>query len=258
MKKPKTKKPLVSVVLPVFKSEKFLKPCLESLSAQSYKNIEIIAVVDYLGDKSLKILRKHKKIDKRLRVYSNLQTYGLASTLNRLIKLSKGHYIAFMDPAAVAMKQRITKQLRYLVKNPKVAAVGAQATLRDNKGKKLGKTEFPQSHEEIYSQLLAGASMKFETVMVDKTRLPSDILKFKRNTAYPFVYIDVFMKIGIYKELANLGENLMKLSQISSQNKDLINIKKKLSFIKLLFESTTNYEYKPSFRSLLSPILNIK
>lgn len=255
MKKPKTKKPAVSVILPVYKSEKFLESCLEGLSGQSFKKIEIIGVVDYLGDNSLKILRKYKKKEKRLRVYSNLQTYGLASTLNRAVRLSKGGYIAFMDPLAVAAKQRVSKQVKFLVKNPKVAAVGTQATILDNKGKKLEKTQFPQSHEEIYSQLLGGTSMRFETVMVDKTRLPKDILKFKRNTHYPFVYIDVLMKIGVYRQLANLKDSLVTIRENKEKTKDLISLHKRLTFIKLLFESTTSYEYKPSLKSLFSPIL---
>ncbi len=247
--------PLVSIVLPVYKSEKHLESCLESLSSQSYKNIEIIAVVDYLGDESLKILRRYKKIDKRLRVYSNLQRYGLASTLNRLISLSKGDYIAFMDSQGIALKTRISKQVKFLVENPKVAAVGSQAILIDKDNKKLSKTEFPQIHVDIYRQLVAGASMKFETAMVDKTRLPKDILKFKKNTHYPFVYVDVFMKIGIYKELANLKDNLLNARQLTKDNKQIINLEKKLSFIKILFDSTTNYEYKPSLKTLFSPIL---
>lgn len=247
-------KPLVSIILPVFKSERFLESCLQSLSSQSYRNIEIIAVVDYLGDKSLKILRKHKKIDKRLRIYTNLQRYGLASTLNRLVSLSKGQYIAFMDPNGTALKSRITKQVSHLTKNSKIAAVGSQTTIVDENNEKLTMSEFPVSHDQIYGHLLGGESMRFETALVDKTRLPKDILKFNRSKHYPFVYADVFMKIGLYKELANLKENLV-IGRINSEKNDLINIKKRLAFIKLLFESTTLYEYKPSLRSLFSPII---
>lgn len=249
------KNPLVSIVLPVYKSEKFLENCLESLSSQSYKNIEIIAVVDYLGDESLKILKRHKKIDKRLRVYSNLQRYGLASTLNRLVKLAKGDYIAFMDSQGIASKTRISKQVKYLINNPKVAAVGSQAIFLDEDNKKLAKTELPENHDDIYGTLVAGNSIKFETAMVDKTRIPKDILKFKKNTHYPFVYVDVFMKIGIYKELANLKDTLVKARQLSKNNKEMFNLNKKLSYIKILFDSTTNYEYKPSLKTLFSPIL---
>lgn len=255
MNKSNKNKALVSVILPVFKSEQHLEACLQSLSEQVYSNIEIVAVVDYLGDRSLKILRKYKKIEPRLRIYSNLQRYGLASTLNRAVGLSKGHYIAFMDPMGVMLKSRISKQVSFLTNNPKIGAVGTQITLLNQSNKNANNSAFPLEHEEIYKHLIGGVSMKFETAMVAKTRLPKDILKFKKNTRYPYIFIDVFMKIGQYSQLANINNRLVLIREISDNTKQLLNIKKNLAFLKLLFESTTDYEYKPSLRSLISPIL---
>lgn len=248
-------KPLVSIILPVFKSEAHLEACLKSLSNQSYKNIEIVAVVDYLGDKSLKILKKHKKIEPRLRVYSNLQRYGLAATLNRGVGLSKGQYIAFMDSAGMAHKTRISKQIKHLLKNPKIAAVGSQIGVINSINRRIGESVFPLLHQDVYRDLLGSGSLKFESVTLDRTRLPKDILRFRKDKAYPFVYADVFMRIGLYKEIENLNEKLMFIRDFSNKSKQSLNIDKKLSFIKLLFESTTNYEYKPSIRSLFNPII---
>lgn len=250
-----TKKPLVSILLPVFKSEKFLEECLWSLSTQNYPNIEIVALVDYLGDDSLKILRKHKKLDKRLRIYHNIQRYGLPATLNRLAKFAKGYYIAFMDPNGIALKTRISKQVRFLEENPKIAAVGTQTIEVDLEGKIISKSEFPKDHDEIYKHLITGGTMKFETALIDKKRLPKDILKFKKGTHYPFVYADVFVKIGQFKELANLNNKLVTTRQL--KGKELINIKKKATFVKLLFESTMNLDYRPSLKSLFTPLLRI-
>jgi glycosyltransferase involved in cell wall biosynthesis len=255
MNKANPNKPLVSLILPVFKSEKFLSKCLESLINQSYKNIEIVAVVDYLGDDSLKILRKYKRSDKRLRIYSNLQRYGLASTLNRCVKVSKGRYIAFMDPNGVAAHSRINKQVKFLKENEKIAAVGSQIITINEKNKSIATSLFPQATEEIYRHLIGSESMKFETVMVDRNRIPKDILKFKKNTHYPYIFVDVFMKIGQYKELANINEPLVKVREIIKDNNQIIRIDKKITFLKLLFDSTTNHEYKPSLKAIFSPIL---
>lgn len=250
-----TQKPLVSILLPVYKSEQYIESCLESLSSQSYKNIEIVAVVDYLGDNSLKILRKYKKIDKRLKVYSNIQRYGLASTLNRCVSLSKGQFIAFMDPNGIAKPTRINKQVKFLQENEKIAAVGSQITIVDKNGKKTGESLFPYTNDEVYSHLIGSQSMKFESVTLDRRKLPKDILKFKKGTHYPYVYVDVFMKIGVYKEIANINESLIKVREFVKENKQIINLNKTATFIKLLFDGTTNYEYKPSIKSLFSPIL---
>lgn len=250
-----TPKPLVSILLPVFKSEKYLEECLWSLSAQNYPNIEIVALVDYLGDDSLKILRKHKKIDKRLRIYHNIQRYGLPTTLNRLARLAKGHYIAFMDTNGIALKSRISKQVRFLEDNPKIAAVGTQTTEVNLEGKIIDKSQFPSAHDDIYKHLISGRTMKFETAVIDRKRLPKDILKFKKGTHYPFVYADVFVKIGQFKELANLNNKLVTTRQL--KRKELINIGKKATFIKLLFESTMNLDYRPSVKSLFTPLLRV-
>jgi glycosyltransferase involved in cell wall biosynthesis len=255
MNKANSNKPLISVILPVYKSEKFLENCLNSLSRQTYSNFEIVAIVDYLGDESLKILRKYKKTEKKLRIYHNLQRYGLASTLNRGIRLSKGSYIAFMDSTSIADRSRLAKQVKFLKNNPKTGAVGSQIAYINDKNREISNLEFPLLHEDIYSHLITAETFKFETAMIAKTRLPKDVISFKKDKAYPFVYADVFVKIGLYKELANLPEKLLKIRDFSNQKKELIRLDRKVSYLKLLFESTTIYEYKPSLRSLFSPIL---
>jgi len=255
MNKANPKKPFVSIILPVYKSERYLEACLNSLSKQTYENIEIIAVVDYLGDKSLKILRRHKKADKRLRIYNNLQRYGLASTLNRAVRLSKGQYIALMDSTAIADRNKISKQLNFLKKNDKVGAVGTQITVINDKNRKISTSYFPLLNEDIYGHLMTLKYFKFESAMIAKTRLPRDIIKFNKGTTYPLVYSEVFLKISKYAQLANLPDSLMRIREISSQNKKLIRLDKRLSFIKVLFESTTQHEYKPSIKSIFTPII---
>jgi glycosyltransferase involved in cell wall biosynthesis len=255
MNKANPKKPFVSIILPVYRSEKYLEACLNSLSKQTYQNIEIVAVVDYLGDKSLKILRRHKRSDKRLRIYNNLQRYGLASTLNRAVRLSKGQYVTFMDSTAIAARNKISKQLNFLKKNEKVGAVGTQITFINDRNRSISTSYFPLLNENIYGQLISAKNFKFESAMIAKTRLPKDIIKFKKGTAYPFVYSEVFLKIAKYSKLANLPDSLMKIREINSENKKLIRIDRRLSFIKVLFESTTIHEYKPSIRSIFTPII---
>ena len=80
---------LVSVIIPVYNSEKYLEECLESIINQTYPNIEIIAVDDGSEDSSLDILEQYSnKID----VYSQ-QNQGLASSLNLGISNVKGNWL---------------------------------------------------------------------------------------------------------------------------------------------------------------------
>lgn len=255
MKSKNPKKPLVSVILPVYKSEAYLEACLNSLINQTYGNIEVVAVVDYLGDNSLKILKEYRKLDKRIRVYNNLQRYGLASTLNKAVSLSRGQFLALMDATSISDRTRIAKQVKFLLANPKAGAVGTQIAQITEKNRKISSSIFPLLHQEIYKHLIANETFKFESAMIAKTRLPKDLIKFDRDTVYPFIFAAVFLKIGAYKELANLNESLLRVRDFSSQKKKLIRMDKKLSFIKVLFEGATIYEYKPSIKSLFSPII---
>ena len=174
----KDSKPLISILLPVHNSAQTLRECILSLLNQSYKNLEIIAIDDKSSDKSYSILNALKKRDKRLRIYKNVKRYGLAVTLNRLAKKAKGSFIAFMDTDDISSPNRLKKQLNFLLHNTGVVAVGSQCTFIDEKGKKIGRSDFPTENTLIYENPLHGISMQFETVLINKTLLPKDILRF--------------------------------------------------------------------------------
>ena len=87
---------LVSIIIPVYNVEKYLKRCLESVMNQTYKNIEIICINDGSTDRSLKILENYKIQDNRIKVFSQ-ENKGLSETRNRGINLAEGKYIFFID-----------------------------------------------------------------------------------------------------------------------------------------------------------------
>ena len=87
---------LVSVVIPVFNVEKYLRECLDSVIQQSYSNLDIIIVDDGTKDNSGKIADEYEKIDPRIRVVHK-ENKGVASARNVGIELAKGEFIVFID-----------------------------------------------------------------------------------------------------------------------------------------------------------------
>lgn len=87
---------LISIVVPVYNVEKYLKRCIESLINQTYKNLEIILVNDGSTDNGLKICEEYLKIDNRIKLI-NKENEGLGITRNCGIDNAKGKYIAFLD-----------------------------------------------------------------------------------------------------------------------------------------------------------------
>lgn len=86
----------ISVILPVYNSEDYLKECLESLLNQTFKDIEILCIDDGSSDGSLDILRDFEKKDDRITVVSQ-KNMGVARTRNNALKSVKGNHVYFMD-----------------------------------------------------------------------------------------------------------------------------------------------------------------
>ena len=89
-------KPLVSIVVPVYNSERYLDTLLDSLQGQTYRELEIICVNDGSRDGSLEILRKRSGSDSRI-VVIDKENSGAASTRNVGIGHVSGTYMCFVD-----------------------------------------------------------------------------------------------------------------------------------------------------------------
>ncbi|PWM78597.1 MAG: glycosyl transferase family 2 [Phascolarctobacterium sp.] len=87
---------LLSVIVPVYNVEKYLKKCIESLLNQTYKNLEIILVDDGSTDSSGEICDEYAAMDNRIKVIHK-ENGGLSSARNAGIDISTGNYIGFVD-----------------------------------------------------------------------------------------------------------------------------------------------------------------
>lgn len=91
--------PLVSVIVPVYNVESYLRDCVESLMLQSYHNTELIFIEDHSPDNSIAILREciSSYVQKKIIVIENRVNRGSAYSRNEGINVAKGDYICFVD-----------------------------------------------------------------------------------------------------------------------------------------------------------------
>ena len=89
--------PLISVIIPVYNVEKYLRQCVDSVLAQTYQNLEIILVDDGSTDQSGQICDEYAGEDKRIKVIHQKNS-GVSCARNVGLNVSKGEYIAFVDP----------------------------------------------------------------------------------------------------------------------------------------------------------------
>lgn len=198
---------LVSVILPLRNSAESLSTCLESLLNQTYTDFEIIAIDDASRDHTFKILRQFRRKDKRVVIARNVKRYGPTVTLNRALKKARGSYIAFMNGHDISTPDRLKRQVHYLKRHPKIAALGTQTIFQSLDHKILDKSSFPTDHNTISKTFLTSDALQLESVMINKYLLPRDLLRFD-DQKHPLLYRSLLAKILPYGMFANLNLHL--------------------------------------------------
>jgi glycosyltransferase involved in cell wall biosynthesis len=106
--------PLISVALCTYNGERYLPGQLDSLLAQTHRNIEIVAVDDCSSDSSRAILEEYARRDARLRVHANAANLGFRRNFERAVSLCGGEYIALSDQDDVWAPEKLTALLELI------------------------------------------------------------------------------------------------------------------------------------------------
>lgn len=114
--------PLISVIIPVYKVEDYLDQCVQSITEQTYKNLEIILVVGDGGDRCPQMCGQWAKKDGRVVVVPR-ESNGLSDARNAGLDVKKGEYVAFIDSDDYVDKDYIKKLYDALIKTQSTTAV---------------------------------------------------------------------------------------------------------------------------------------
>ena len=116
--------PLVSVLMPVYNGEKFLKEATKSVLHQSFGDFEFIIINDGSKDNTEEIIEDFAKKDNRIVYEKNEKNMGISYTLNKGMRLANGKYIARMDADDISEPERLEKQFEYMENNPNCGVLG--------------------------------------------------------------------------------------------------------------------------------------
>ena len=116
--------PLVSFLMPVYNSAKYLREAIDSILNQTYQNLELIISYDESHDGSLEIIREFEKKDSRI-IISYGQGRGIIKALNDGLNLTKGHYLARMDSDDISLPARLETQIKFMQANPSIGICGS-------------------------------------------------------------------------------------------------------------------------------------
>lgn len=189
--------PRVSVIMPVYDVEQYIKKAVDSILEQTYSDFELIAVNDGSPDNSLKILEKYARQDDRIHVVSQ-ENRGLVATLNRGISLARGEYIARMDPDDISFPRRFEQQVAVLDAYSSVVLVAGGFEVIDQDDEFLYREVIPVHNEDIKRSMFLRNPIAHGSVMFRKKAF--DIIGGYSSTCGPME--DFYL----WTQLAKLGE----------------------------------------------------
>ncbi len=247
----------ISIIIPVYNVEKYLKKCLDSVIKQSYKNLEIIMVDDGSTDNSLNICLDYQKKDFRIKVIHQ-ENKGLSAARNRGFEESTGEYIWFIDSDDFIEENSIEVIKPYLDKYDII--VFNYTEVRKDKVIKMNDTkEYDNVNQKYMLSYVIAWNKIYKRYILDGEKFPEgyiyeDVylmptLGLKTNK---IVFIDEFLYNHVYREnsIINSGFKLDdKLYALKHLDEKLAyNYKDELELIYIhnlliacLMDKTTNY-----------------
>jgi glycosyltransferase involved in cell wall biosynthesis len=139
--------PLISIAMPFLNCEATLSAALQSILRQSYGNWELLLCDDGSSDGGPACARSFR--DRRINLWSDGRTKGLAARLNECIDRARGDFIARMDADDIAYPARLEKQVAFLQQHPEIDLAGSHMLIFAEDGAPLGKRVLPCAHEDI-------------------------------------------------------------------------------------------------------------
>ena len=195
----------ISVIIAIYNGQKYIKETIASVLNQSYKNFEIIAVVNCSNDETIEILKSFN--DNRMKIFET-NICQLNFNLNYALLQSSGEYIARIDADDIAVYDRFEKQVECIQKY-NYDVVGSNIEYVDEESKTIGLKNYPEKDEEIRKAIYYKSVIAHPSVMYRKEVIlnVSGYMNGKMSEDY-----DLWIRLMRDKSIKfyNIQENLTK------------------------------------------------
>ena len=199
--------PLISVVMPVYNAEPFLREAIESILNQTFQNFEFLIFDDGSTDKSAAIISSFN--DERIKSVYSIKNQGYVYHLNEGLRRARGKYIVRMDADDISDKLRIEKQVRFMESNPHVGVSGGQIAVIDNHDKILREQKYQVEDDKLRVQLLMDSCFAHPTVILRKSLITETNLNYD-SALMPAEDYALWGELAAHTDLANLPDILLK------------------------------------------------
>ncbi|MBI4606726.1 MAG: glycosyltransferase [Planctomycetes bacterium] len=244
-------RPKVSVVMPVYNGETYLRPAIASILDQTFRGFELLIINDGSRDGSVAVIESFT--DPRVRLLDNATNKGLIHCLNQGLEAARGEYVARQDADDVALPERFEKQVLLLDASPGVALVGTWLQLIDGDDRPVWEWRYRTEPEAVRWALLFNSAAGHSSVMyrAEAARRAGGYSK-KRLHAEDF---DLWSRMARSGDLRNIPEKLVRYRihpESVSSTSSAAQVESRLLISEDNIEATVKHGVPPEVIALLS------
>lgn len=249
-------KPKITIIIPVYNSEKYLKKSIDSAINQSLKKIEIICIEDCSSDNSLKILKDFKKRDNRLIILKNRINLGPGKSRNRGIIKATGEFLMFLD-SDDWLETNACKELYNFAKRNNADMVRINSSLNkeietkntENREKFLKETLQEKTFWAPWTKMLKNEIIRKNNCYFPEIYISEDaifsiktiyfskkIVSFKKKVYNYFIREDSIMSSkNDFKKIEDYQKAVEILYEFAKENPNMSNYQKEIIYFKMNF-----------------------
>jgi teichuronic acid biosynthesis glycosyltransferase TuaG len=183
----------VSIVMPAFNAQRFIRPAIDSVLGQSYQDWQLIVIDDRSTDGTSHIVTDYSRIDDRIYLYSTETNSGPAGARNVGIDIAGGRYIAFLDSDDRWFSEKLETQVRLFEQQGAVFCYSAYWAQHDATNRRI---LVPAPESISYDELLKGSVIGCSTVMYDTAQLGKRYFRNGKDVLADSVYSRLVGHVG--------------------------------------------------------------
>jgi glycosyltransferase involved in cell wall biosynthesis len=199
-----TPPPLVSVLMPAFNSEAYIKEAISSILSQTYPHFELIILDDGSSDSTFELIMQFQ--DPRIRALRHEKNQGTVATRNELVTLAKGKYIALLDNDDIARSDRLEAQVSFLEENP-IDICGSDHLTLDEITGRIKKSKQCHTDADIRAMMTVASPLSHPSIMARASVLKNHPYEKNTDIAEDYALWLTLSLAGFH--FANLKKNLI-------------------------------------------------
>lgn len=199
--------PKVSVIMPIYNAEKYVKETIEGILNQSFEDFELLLINDQPTDKTMEIVKSIKDI--RIRIIENDRNRGIAYSRNRGLEEARGEYIALMDDDDLTDRERLALEVDFLDEHSDIDVIGGRSIYIDENNQIQSQTAFMLTDPNyIRAQMMFFCPMANSSTMFRKSVIDAYKIRYQENCLGMEDY-RFWIEVSLHAKITNLQKTFL-------------------------------------------------